>query len=245
MSEVRSGFPTEAGRADLGHVLRPLRPFIPWLTLLALLYLVFSILGLVAQQLWSPTVAGTVGFLAYPVTIGVFIVGGLYFHHAGQNADQLGAHDRTWAPYWGFVSWVIPVANVLLPWFYVSEVWKASHPQAGERDWRDQRVPAWMVLWWAAWGGAVALGVVGTVAGTAIGISTGLEAVRQGTAPATDVALPTWLIAMQWSRLVLMAVALPFFIRLIHALADRQRARAQRLLALQQKAHADAPTGTF
>lgn len=51
----------------------------------------------------------------------------------------------TWAPGWAIGSWFIPVANLVLPFLYVNELWRLSAP-GGPRPGTDARL--W--LWWLA-----------------------------------------------------------------------------------------------
>jgi hypothetical protein len=77
---------------------------------------------------------------------GVCFVGWLY--RARRNLDPLIGADPTWSPAWTIAAWFIPVANIVLPGFVVSEIAKESAPPADEDGRRQLTViaRAWWVL---------------------------------------------------------------------------------------------------
>jgi hypothetical protein len=75
---------------------------------------------------------------------GVCFVAWLY--RARRNLDPLIGADPTWSPAWTIASWFIPVANIVLPGFVVSEVAKESVPPADEEGRRQVTVIA--RVWW-------------------------------------------------------------------------------------------------
>ncbi|HEY6566642.1 MAG TPA: DUF4328 domain-containing protein [Actinomycetota bacterium] len=63
-------------------------------------------------------------------------------------AGRRGLDHRTW----GAVGWwLVPIANLWMPFKTVRELWKASEPIESPSEWMG--VPTWRVLgwWWALW----------------------------------------------------------------------------------------------
>jgi hypothetical protein len=66
------------------------------------------------------------------------------------NLRPLGASDLKYSPGWAVAWWFIPIANIVLPYLTMRELWKASDPDAGSSEWRA-RPTTWVLgLWWAA-----------------------------------------------------------------------------------------------
>ncbi|MDJ0790638.1 MAG: DUF4328 domain-containing protein [Acidimicrobiia bacterium] len=80
--------------------------------------------------------------------------------------DQRGATGRTWRGGWTVGSWVIPIANLVLPKLVFNELEKIFQvPYRGlpiEEEWRGYDRTALADLWWALWvaGSVVSLGGV-------------------------------------------------------------------------------------
>lgn len=216
------------------HVPSPAHPtaiMTHWVVGLAGLYLVLLFSAAVADLSGAATATGLIGFFGFPVAVSLLIVGGMWFYQAGQNADRLGAAGRRWAPIWGVLAWIIPLAHIVLPFLYTRELWQASDPKASANDWRERRLPGWFWLWWAAWGGAQLIGVAMLVVGIAIGIARAFETAASGVE--AELGLPPWLQVLEVIRVGLIAVAYPFFIHLLYALRERQRERLLRRQALE------------
>lgn len=67
--------------------------------------------------------------------------------HAGLPA--LGVVGLRFTPGWVVAWWLIPVANFVMPALTMSELWKASDPEAGPTDWTARPIPALLGWWWA------------------------------------------------------------------------------------------------
>jgi hypothetical protein len=205
-------------------------------------YLAVSVLNQFVTMVDALAFVMMIGFLQTGITIALVVVGAMWFYRAGRNADLLGAEGRTWAPLWGIFAWLIPVANAILPYFYVREVWKASDPKAGPHDWREGTVPSWFNAWWLLWGGAIALGYIMT--GLIFVLTTGeaiAEIMSGGEPQPFD---PTWVYVVGWVTLGMTALAYPLFIRVVKGLEERQedRVRRSRAMADSSPPEMGAPT---
>lgn len=100
-----------------------------------------------------PTVTGAyaLGALLLAQT-GLFTAGGvaalLWLYRASANARALGATDLMGSPAWTVAGFFIPLANLVMPYLNVRDLWKAS---VNPRDWQAERAPAAIGLWWAFW----------------------------------------------------------------------------------------------
>ena len=80
--------------------------------------------------------------VAYTLTVIVFLV---WFYRARINAERSGWPQRR-ARGWAFWGWVVPIADLWVPFQVMRDIWRASRPssRAGGLPW----LPA---VWWASW----------------------------------------------------------------------------------------------
>jgi hypothetical protein len=57
--------------------------------------------------------------------------------------------ELKYSPVWAVLWWIIPFANIVMPFLTTRELWKASDPDAGSIDWIGRRTTALLGLWWA------------------------------------------------------------------------------------------------
>jgi hypothetical protein len=75
----------------------------------------------------------------------------LWQYRAQSNLSALGAENLRYSPGWAVGWWLIPIANLAIPYLTVRELLKASNPEAGAVDWAATRTPTIIPLWWGAW----------------------------------------------------------------------------------------------
>ena len=84
----------------------------------------------------------------------VLLTGGLFMawlYQVRVNARALGCRRLRWRREWTIVGFLIPFLNALRPYQVMREVWKASDPDTADPlEWRKQRVPHILTLWWIA-----------------------------------------------------------------------------------------------
>jgi chaperone required for assembly of F1-ATPase len=76
------------------------------------------------------------------LTLAAIIV---WMYRAARNVQLLGRQTMQWSPGWAIGAWFIPVANAVLPFLVVDEVYRASEPDPNA-DWRQSKRN------WAVWG---------------------------------------------------------------------------------------------
>lgn len=72
----------------------------------------------------------------------------VWLYRAEVNARALGAQDMMVGPGWAVGWFFIPLANLVMPFVAVRELWKAS---ATPRDWQLGHASPVIALWWACW----------------------------------------------------------------------------------------------
>jgi Domain of unknown function (DUF4328) len=82
-------------------------------------------------------------FLATAVVFCMFV------HRANRNARALGAQGMKYTPGQASGYFFVPVANLVVPYRVVSEIWQASAP--APTSWRAQKIPDYFTLWWGTW----------------------------------------------------------------------------------------------
>lgn len=74
--------------------------------------------------------------------------------HARVNLRAMGVRRLRWPRHWVVTGYLVPFANLFLPYQVVREVWQGSDPENLDPfDWRGLPVPSTLQLWW---GGFVA-----------------------------------------------------------------------------------------
>jgi len=97
-----------------------------------------------------------VAFAGFSVLV-VRILAGVFFaifiHRAASNLRALGRSGMEYTPGWCVGWFFVPFANLVRPYRAVSEVWRASDPDAGPgADWMGSpSVPEVFRVWWGAW----------------------------------------------------------------------------------------------
>jgi hypothetical protein len=100
-------------------------PLIAVVGLSALSYIVFAVVGIVLFCLWV--------------------------HRANGNADALVASGMEFTPGWAVGWFFVPLANLFKPYQVVSEIYRASDPDADPDFWSVASLPAYLPLWWGSW----------------------------------------------------------------------------------------------
>jgi hypothetical protein len=145
----------------------------------------------------------------------------MWQYRAQANLRALGSQDLRFTPGWAVAWWVIPFANIVMPYRTTSELWKASSPTAGAVDWKTEPRTALLPLWWAAWLGRLVL----------FGIGAGVG--RNGDVSSL-VSRSTWYVAAD----IVLALAGVLAIAVVRSVQARQREKRQRLQAWSGEAAA-------
>lgn len=86
------------------------------------------------------------------VILGNFLLVAVWTLRARRNLDLIGARDLTWTPAWAAGGWLIPFANLAVPFLVLQEVWKASNPRALlPHGWSLTKAPKRLAVWWGFW----------------------------------------------------------------------------------------------
>jgi hypothetical protein len=68
---------------------------------------------------------------------------------AHANLPALGARRLRYSPHWAISGWLIPIANLALPYLVTHETWRASVPGRDGTEWRTGRGGPRVAAWWA------------------------------------------------------------------------------------------------
>jgi hypothetical protein len=139
------------------------------------------------------------------------------------NLRVFGVGGLRYRPGWGVGWWLIPFANLVMPYRTVTELHKASNPDAGAIDWAAARTALILPLWWAAWLGRVVASAVGAAVRGSVNnepsLSIAHEATRQG-----------WLIVADAMTIVAGVLAV-IVVRAIDRRQEEKRARQESAMA--------------
>jgi hypothetical protein len=86
------------------------------------------------------------GFVVYSASAVLF---GVFVHRANRNARAFGAVGMEFTSGWAVGFFFVPIANLIMPYQAVCEIWKASGGDSS--SWRTERVPSYFPAWWIAW----------------------------------------------------------------------------------------------
>jgi hypothetical protein len=70
-------------------------------------------------------------------------------HRSHRNLRGLGVEDLGFSPRWAVAWWFVPIANIVMPYLAMRELWKASDPNAEGVGWRMLDNTLLLPLWWA------------------------------------------------------------------------------------------------
>lgn len=101
-------------------------------------------------------VAGAGSFVFFLAAISVILLL-IWTYRTYQNLRALRAEDTRFSPGWTIAGWLIPVVNLLMPFFVFQEMWKASSTE--RPSWRQSPGDSVIVLWWA-------VGLIGVIGST-------------------------------------------------------------------------------
>lgn len=96
-----------------------------------------------AAAVGGGTLLALLGFLGAAIAVPMWI------HRCYRNLPALGSRGHL-SPAWAAAGWFVPIANLVLPYLTVREVWIASTP-------RGRLTAALVAAWWAVWLAAWAL----------------------------------------------------------------------------------------
>lgn len=92
--------------------------------------------------------------LAYLGLLGAALAVPMWMHRCYRNLPALGSRGH-FSPAWAAGCWFVPIANLVLPYVAVRDVWAASRPGG---HWNAALVAAWWIAWLAAWALLIANG---------------------------------------------------------------------------------------
>ncbi len=150
----------------------------------------------------------SLGFLAVFVT--TVVVFCKWAYRANRNARALGVEDMKHSPGWTVGWWFIPIANLFKPYMAITEIARASDPDAAARDWHDLPLPSIFGWWWAAW--------------LVMNFTDQIELQMATSDRDAVVTASVWVAAATWP---LTAVATWLVIKVIREIESRQHAKAR------------------
>jgi hypothetical protein len=71
---------------------------------------------------------------------------------SAKNAEALGRTGARFTPGWSIAGWLIPFANLVIPYLIMQDLWRASDPQAEPGiGWRRLKGAPLVAQWWIAY----------------------------------------------------------------------------------------------
>jgi hypothetical protein len=94
------------------------------------------------------------GLLQFFVFIGAAVSFLMWLHRANRNLSPLGASHPEFSPGWAVGWFFIPLANIIVPYRVVKEIWVKSNPllnEPGEESWQQSGSSSVLGWWWGIW----------------------------------------------------------------------------------------------
>lgn len=89
-------------------------------------------------------------FITSLISLVLAVLVPIWTHHAHRNLPALGARSLKYHPGSAVASFFIPFVNFYRPAMVMSEIWRASDPDALDSlSWRRSRVPNSVTMWWS------------------------------------------------------------------------------------------------
>src|SRR5947199_1504714 len=85
------------------------------------------------------------------VAVAIFVLLIIWLYRAAKNNEALGRQNPRLGPGWAIGGWFIPLANFVIPFIIMDDVWRGSDPSIGRGDanWRRSStlaaIRAWLV----------------------------------------------------------------------------------------------------
>jgi len=105
-----------------------------------------------AEAVSNDTRQVIIGFLYLALALASAVVFLMWINRAYKNLSPLGASNLRFTPGWAVGWFFVPIMSLFRPYQVVSEIWKASNPNANMADsssWRNLPTPPIVGVWWA------------------------------------------------------------------------------------------------
>jgi hypothetical protein len=136
------------------------------------------------------------------ISIAIFVVFVVFLYRGSKNTELWDRSGRTWTPGWAIAGWFIPLANFVIPFLVVRDIWRRTPTSPEVRNGRP--IASWILwAWWVPF-------VVG-----AVGVRVGIDPDTLGEHRAED-----WI---HMGGAIAVAVAAVPLIVIVRNLAARQR----------------------
>jgi hypothetical protein len=182
------------------------------ITITALLYVVGNSLSTFAPTLTC--VGGFAGLIS-----GILVM--IWYYRSCMNLRAFNNQGLKYSPWLAAFSFLIPIANLALPYLIALEIWKASDPDASTVGWKQSKNGTMVILWWLSFFIMLVLSFIGMGAAFASGIEAGMSGIEPNMdSLAMGVSIPT---------IIGMALFTIFQISVIVLTNDRQDEKAENL----------------
>lgn len=81
----------------------------------------------------------------------------IWIHRVSANAHALGGHKLRFTPRWVVVWYLLPIANLWVPYQAMSEIWRASR---NPTRWQQEAPHGRLLWWWLTWLACVIVGSI-------------------------------------------------------------------------------------
>ena len=119
-------------------------------------------------------------------TVPVFLI---WLYSARVNVRSFGSRRFRYSRKWTYLGFLIPGANLVIPFQVISEVWQASDSRgiATPVAWKAIRVPGFVRWWWGLLLGSLALELIAAALVTSVGADLGRIRLARGMSALSDV----------------------------------------------------------
>lgn len=161
--------PGYAGTSSASRLPKDLGPVTLWVTVVFIMEAMALVSMSAAQALLSARTGGDEPSPDEPTEMMISLLGGItalgflllylsgivlfcvWVYRANQNTDVLVSSGSEFTPGWAVGWFFVPIANIFKPFQVVSEIYRASDPQADPDYWSIAPVPMYIKIWWGSY----------------------------------------------------------------------------------------------
>lgn len=102
----------------------------------------------------SDTRQAAISLIGLALLVGTMIAFIRWFHSAYRNLAALGTTELRFKPGWAIGAWFVPFLNLWRPKQIADDIWRASDPDAPQKQgllWRQAATTPLLTVWWITW----------------------------------------------------------------------------------------------
>ncbi len=131
--------------AEAGYIIAIFANLLP--LLLGLAGISNNIVSVITIDLAITNIANIIGLIGFVSFV-------FWLYRTYRNLEPLGASKLYYSPKWALLGYIIPIANLFVPYFFMADTWRVSAAAVKDgscnQSWENMPVPEVVKKWWYA-----------------------------------------------------------------------------------------------